>query len=107
MSINGSGEIELTELSIEERQGAIVIVFGDSYMILPPKQAMELGKTLVQYGYHAETGQEQEPERVMSEQIRNKLLQRLSLVIKNMDDRNKKPMYIANEVLDIVLREVM
>jgi hypothetical protein len=107
MSVNGSGEIELTELSIEERSGAIVIMFGENYMILPPKQAMEVGKILVQYGYHAETGQEQAPERVMSEQIKNKLLQRLSLVIKNMNDQQRKPMYMANEVMDIVLREVM
>lgn len=108
MSINGSdNEISTTELSIEERKGAIVVFFGDDYMILPPEQAMAIGEILVKYGYHAKTGQDHDPKKVMSEQIRNKLLQRLSLVIQNLTERQKKPMYIANEVMDVILREVM
>jgi len=106
MSTNGKDEISTSELSIEERKGAIVMWLGEKYIIMPPEQAMEIGKVLVQYGYHAVTGQDYDAKRVMSEQIRNKLLQRLSLVIKNMSDKGQKPMYVAQEVMDVVLREV-
>ena len=108
MSINGSKEeINTSELSIEERKGAIVMWLGEKYVIMPLEQSMAIGKILVEYGYHAETGQDYDAKRIMSEQIRNKLLQRLSLVIKNMNDKGKKPMYMANECMDIVLREVL
>ena len=94
-------------LAIEEREGAIVLFIGETYAILPPKQAMEVGQLMAQYGYHATTGQDVDGRKVMSEKIRNKLHQRVSLMIKNLQDRKKAPMFVAQEVVDTVLKEVL
>jgi hypothetical protein len=107
--LNGSGESDggPATLAIEEREGAIVLFIGETYAILPPEQAMEVGQLMTQYGYHAKTGQDVEGKKVMSEQIRNKLFQRVSLVINNLQERKKEPMFIAKEIVDIVLSEVL
>ena len=102
-----NGEAGPLELSIEERSGAIVLWFGDDYALLPPEQAMEIGETLMRYGYSAKTGQDIDSKRILSEQIRNKLHQRVSLVIKNLQDKKKAPLFVAQEVVDVVLREVL
>ena len=106
---NGSGESDggPATLSIEERNGAIVLYIGETYVILPPDQAMEIGELMVKYGYHAKTGQDHDAKTVISEKIRNKLYQRTSLVIKNLQERKKQPMYVAQSVVDIVLSEVL
>ena len=102
-----SGDLTSSTLSIEERDGAIVLFIGETYAILPPEQSIAVGELLVQYGYHQKTGQDVDGKKVMSETIRNKLFQRVSLVINNMQDRNKEPMHIAKEIVDIVLTEVL
>lgn len=106
MGINGDKESNAAVLTIEERKGAIVVFIGETYAILPPEQAMEVGELLTRYGYHAKTGQEVPGKKIMSEMIQNKLYQRASLMIKNLTDRKTKPMRIAQEVVDAVLREV-
>ena len=113
---NGSETVETSggpaALAIEERKNskgetAVLLFIGDTYAVLEPEQAVSIGALMTQYGYHAKTGQDVDGKKVMSEQIRNKLFQRTSLVIKNMQDRNKEPMHIAKEVVDIVLAEVL
>jgi len=106
MGINGESESNAAVLSIEERDGAVVVFIGTTYAILPPEQAMAVGELLTRYGYHAKTGQEVQGKKIMSEMIQNKLYQRASLMIKNLTDRKTKPMRIAKEVVDAVLREV-
>jgi len=110
---NGSGESEggPATLAIEERDGAIVLYIGETYAILKPDQAIEIGEMIVQYGSNQNPGSIAMPsaraQTIISEKIRNKLYQRTSLVIKNLQERKKLPMYVAQSVVDIVLSEVL
>jgi hypothetical protein len=110
---NGRGENDLEQatLSIEERDGCIVLFIGTTYAILPPDQAIAVGDLLSKYGRNQVPGavaiSDTRGSTVLTEQIRNKLFQRVSLVINNLQERKKKPMFIAREVVDIVLSEVL
>jgi hypothetical protein len=111
--LNGSGDSEggPAVLSIEEREGAIVLFIGETYAILPPEQAIAVGDLLSKYGRNQVPGavaiSDTRGSTVLTEKIRNKLFQRVSLVINNLQERKKKPLFIAKEVVDIVLSEVL
>jgi hypothetical protein len=104
MSINGDG---LSELQIVELKNGVGIGIGDHHFELDPDAATQIGELMIRYAYHAKTGQEVSGQKVLSEQIRNKLQQRVSLVIKNLQDKKKAPGFVAQEVVDVVLREVL
>ena len=102
-----------TKLSIEERQGgAIALIlnggeFKDAEVLITPQQSKDLGEVLYRYGIHALTGLEVEPGQTISDKIRAKLGLRVQLVAKNLVDRGKSPEFIAQETVDIVLRELL
>lgn len=95
------------QLEIEERNGAIIVKFPGDYIIMPPDQAREVAEVLAKYAYAAQYGSEPKTKSIMAEQIRAKLLNRVSLVIRSLQDKNKKPLYIANEVVNICLSEAL
>jgi hypothetical protein len=102
-----------TKLSIEERKGgsiALILnggVFEDAEVLITPEQSRDLGEMLMRCGIHALTGVEVEPGQTISDQIRAKLGVRVQLVAKNLTDRGKSPEFIAQEVVDIVCRELL
>ena len=100
-------------LSIEERQGGVIALvlnggeFKDAEVLITAGQAKDVGEVLVRYGIHALSGVDVVPGTAVSDMIRQKLATRVALVAKNLTDRKKTPEFIAQEVVDIVLREVM
>ena len=102
-----------TKLSIEERQGgAIALIlnggeFKDAEVLITPEQAKSLGEVLHRYGVHSLTGREVEPGQTISDAIRAKLGIRVQLVAKNLTEKGKSPEFIAQETVDIVLRELL
>jgi len=95
-------------LEVEEHFGTVILRFGDGdHAILKPEEAVNIGTTLVRYAHHIQTGLDVPDKKLIAEKIRSKLLTRCSLVIKNLTDRNEKPLYIANEIVDIILSEAL
>jgi hypothetical protein len=104
--LNGSDtDGHQTELTIEEREGAIVLHWDDEYIILPPEQAVGLGEILIRYGHHAVTGEEKPGTKTLSDTIIRKIENRVMLVIADLQEKKKQPIHIAQEVVNIVLRE--
>ena len=101
------------ELSIEERTGGVIALilsggeFDNAEALITPQQAKDVGAVLVRYGIHALTGQEVEPGQTISDMIRKKLGVRVQLVAKNLTEKGKSPEFIAQETVDIVLRELL
>jgi ABC-type transporter lipoprotein component MlaA len=99
-------------LSIEERaSGAIALVlnggkFDNAEILITPQQAKDLGQTLMRYGVHALTGVDVDGTQTVSEMIRKKLATRVQLMAANLTERQYSPAYIAQEAVDIVLREL-
>jgi hypothetical protein len=104
MKTNGSDGHQ-TELTIEEREGAIVLHWDDEYIILPPEQAMGVGEILMRFGTHAKTGEEMFGVKKLTDDMLRKIENRVLLVMTDMQEKNKKPLHIAKEVVNIVLRD--
>lgn len=98
---------EPTNLELEERNGAIVIKLRDSYAILTPDQAKEIGETMQKYAYHAKYGSDPKTKSMMAEQIRAKMKTRVAHVIRSLENKKKPPHFIANEIVDILVGEVL
>ena len=102
-----------TRMSIEERQGGVIALilnggeFKDAEVLITPQQAKDLGEVLHRYGIHALTGKEIEPGQTISDAIRAKLGVRVQLVAKNLTEKGKSPEFIAQETVDICLRELL
>ena len=94
-------------LNLELRNGAIILTVNDAYAILTPEQAKAIGEQMCKYAYEAETGLEPKTKSIIADNLRNKLTTRTSLVIKNLHDKKKQPLYIAQSVVDIILSEVL
>ena len=107
MSINGSGEIATSELSIEERKGAIVMWLGEKYVIMPPEQAVSIGDTLSDYGYSAAGLARPSAQKILTPVQLETIENRIALVINNLQEKKRPMSFIAKEVAGIVLREVM
>jgi len=101
-----------TQLSIEERQGgAIALIlnggkFDNAEVLITSQQARDVGEVLVRYGLHAQTGIETPKGQALKEMIRKKMANRVLMVSKNLTDRGYSPEYIAQEAVDICLREL-
>jgi len=97
----------MNNLELEIRNGAVLIKLEGVYAILPPEQAKAVAEQMAKYAYEAQTGQEPKSKSIIAENLRNKLTTRTSLVIKNLQDKKKQPLYIAQNVVDIILSEVL
>lgn len=110
---------ELTEskqsvLDIEERKGAVIIKLTPqqntrkmNYAILPPDQAKEVGEVLQRYAYHAKYGSDPQTKSLQAEQIRAKMQTRVAHVIRSLEQKNRPPAFIANEIVNVLLSEVL
>ena len=81
--------------------------YKDAEVLITPQQSKDLGEVLHRYGIHALTGKEIEPGQTISDAIRAKLGIRVQLVAKNLTEKGKSPEFIAQETVDICLRELL
>lgn len=101
------------KLSIEERPGgAIALIldggkFDNAEVLMSPVQAKDFGEALVRHSLHALTGIDADGKTTVSEIIRKKLATRVQMMASNLTERKYTPAYIAQEAVDIVLRELL
>ena len=102
-----SEERQQSELEVEERNGAIILKILDKYAVLTPDQAKDVGTVLQTYSYHAKYGSDPTSKNVLAEQMRAKMQTRIPHVVRSLESKNKTPQFIANQIVDILLSEVM
>jgi len=93
---------EQAELSIEERSGVIILMLTPqnkrqkiSYCLMPPDQALAVGDTLARYAHGAKHGYD-----MGTLGLADQKRQMLQKQKKSLD-------FIASEIMDIVLREIL
>lgn len=96
-----------SSLEIEERKGAIILKILDKYAVLTPDQAKDVGTVLQTYAYHAKFGSDPASKNLLADQMRAKLQTRIPHIIRSMEKTNKTPQYIATEIVDVILAEVL
>ena len=98
------------ELNVEERSGAIVLTLTNDtqeiYSILPPQQALDVAEAIAKHAYHAQSGRDDVGRKIMSDVWKAKMLTRVTNVLNRELDKGRKPGFIANSLLDIILSEV-
>lgn len=100
-------EKQQSSLEIEERNGAIVLKILDKYAILTPDQAKDIGTVLQTYSYHAKYGSDPQSNSQLAEQMRAKMQTRIPHIIRSLENKNKTPAYIAQNIVDVILAEVL
>lgn len=96
-----------SRLEIEERKGAIVLRIDEKYAILVPDQAKEIGELMQKYAYHAQYGSDPNVKSLHAEKIRQRMETRIPHVIRSLTQKKKTPQFIANEIVEVILREVL
>ena len=96
-----------SSVELEERKGAIILKILDNYAVLTPDQAKEIGEEMQKMGYHAKYGSDPKTRSMMAEQMRAKMQTRTAHVIRSLEDKGRPPHFIANEIVNILLSEVM
>ena len=97
-------------VAIGERDGQVCLEFQKpiKWAVFDPETARQIGMAIAKESYDLHVGKETDamPAKIMKAEIEEKLLNRMTIVIKNMTNRGIKPGFIAKEILNIVMREV-
>ena len=96
-------------IGIKDEDGKVIWQFSrkTESIVMDPENARQIAEGTAKAAYACVYGRApEEGKSVINENMQMKLLNRLTLSIRSMQDKNKKPGYIAAAVLDIVLREV-
>ena len=98
-----------TTCAVGERDGQVVLTFPFpvEWATFDPETARQIGEAMAREAYKAKYGRaSNEKGSVISEQIRTRLISRVTIIIRSMQNKQKLPGYIAAEVVDSVLQEV-
>lgn len=97
----------MDNLTVEERNGAVILTLEDHYAILTPDQAEQIGEMMARYSYQARTGKTPDSKSVIAERIKGKMVMRCIHVMKSLTDKKKSPEFIANEMVNLILSEAL
>lgn len=101
---------ETVAIGIEE--GKVTLKFQQpvQYARFDGNTGRAIGMEIAKLSYELDTGRKMDDPmagaQVISAEIQNKLQTRLTHVIKNLQEKQRAPGFIAQEVMNIVLREV-
>lgn len=98
------------QLTLGERDGMVVIQLPHetNEVTITPEVARELGEQIARSAHSAQYGiQSPKNKSQIAEQIRAKLLVRVSHVIRSLREQGKPDIYIANHVVDTILSETL
>jgi len=97
------------QIAVGKEGGKVVMRFPSSvtWMELDPDQAALIGESMIMsaagLGVRIEIPQEK---REITPMQRAALDARVSLVLKNMIEKNAKPEYMAKQLIDVIMREM-
>ncbi len=112
---NGNGGEPIQEdgktlFALGEVDGMVVITFPRpiSYVKFEPENARALSEQLARSAYraHYNLPAPAPGKSLVAEGVRRKLHARATLIIRSMMEQNKRPDYIANQVVDQLLKEI-
>lgn len=101
---------DMVAIGIEESKVTLKFEKPIKYARFDDETAKNIGMEIAKLAYELKTGQKAEMHnaggKVLTAQLEEMLLNRLTHVIRNLTDKQKQPGFIASECLNIVLREV-
>lgn len=99
-----------TTLAVGERDGNVVLQFPESvgWAVLDPETARQVGEAIARSAYVCRYGREPDSNRSpIGQQVQQKLVNRVLLILTNLLKRKRPPAYIASEIVDVCMREIL
>ena len=98
-----------TEVAVGEENNRVILKFPKpvSFVAFDPNNARQVGEAMAKVAYHIDTGlQAPDGRSALSEELRMRLVTRVTHVIRNLTDRKVLPGRISQEVVDTILSEI-
>ena len=97
-----------TTCAIGNRDGQVIITFPKAveWAAFDPETARQIGEAMAKEAYSVRYGRKPQAKSVIAEEVRTRLLNRATLIIRSLQEKGKKPGFIAMEVVDAILSEV-
>lgn len=102
--INGADTV-----AIGERNGQVVLQFPNAvqWAAFDPEIARQIGEAMAREAYQIRYGKAPaDGKSTISEEVRMRLMTRVTHVIRSLQDKGKLPGFIAAQVVDTILSEV-
>lgn len=102
-----------TSIAIKDENGKVLVGFFDEgqpvkWCDLDPETARQAAESLARAAYTARFGAAPaDGKSVIAEGKRDQLVTRVALVLRNLRERGREPIYTAQQVVDIVLAGVL
>ncbi len=97
-----------TTCAIGNRDGQVVMTFPTAveWAAFDPETARQIGEALAREAYAVRYGRSPVSKSVISDEIRTRLLNRATIIIRSLQEKGRMPGFIAMEVVDAILSEV-
>lgn len=106
-----------TEIAVGDDEGSVIMRFPKpiGWARLDPQNAFEIGEAIARAAHRARFGTEppsdssyigQQIRSRVTEQLRDKMVARTVLLLRNMQNSNKTPGYWALQIVDTIFAEV-
>lgn len=98
-----------TELGIAVEKGRVVVRFPTPrlWFAMDAQNAVDIGEAIARAAYEARFGKKPgEGKSVLSEKARQRIVNRVALVLASLNREHKSMNYIASSLTDVVLKEV-
>jgi len=101
---------EATMVAVGERDGQVILTFSKSVQWLPldPENARQIAEQMAKSAYTARYGREPTgaPKSIVTEQLRQHMRARTKIIIRTLIGEGRAPEFIAEHVVDSILREI-
>ena len=97
-----------TTCAIGNRDGQVILQFPQAveWAAFDPETARQIGEAMAREAYTVRFGKSPDSKSIIADEVRTKLLNRATLIIRSLQEKNKLPGLIAMEVVDAILSEI-
>lgn len=97
-----------TTCAIGNRDGQVIMTFPEAveWAAFDPETARQIGEAMAREAYAVRYGRQPESKSVISDEVRQRLMNRATIIIRSLQEKSRAPGFIAMEVVDAILSEV-
>jgi len=98
-----------TTVAVGERDGQVILEFPEAvqWAAFDPETARQIGEAIAKSSYAAKYGKAPSQGSSLSMEIRAKLVARTQHIIRSLQEQHKNSDYVAREVVDTIVAEIL
>ena len=97
-----------TTCAIGNRDGQVVMSFPSpvEWAAFDLETARQIGEAMAREAYTVRYGRPPQGKSVLSEELQTRIMNKATIIVRTMMEKNRAPGYIANEVVNAILMEI-